>query len=591
MHTPTPASPLRALLRYAQSSRRTVLAAIGCSVLNKLFDLAPPVLIGLAVDVVVEKEASFLAGWGLESLTSQLVALAVLTVLVWGLESIFEYLYQLLWRGLAQQLQHDLRLDAYQHVQRLDRTFFQERSIGGLMAVLNDDVNQLERFLDGGANAILQIITTMIAVSLTFFALSPGVAALAMIPIPLIVWGSFRFQARIAPLYLRVREASARLNGQLANNLAGIETIKSFTAEAHESSRIEVQSAAYRSANEAAIKLSSAFVPLIRMAIVLGFTATLIYGGHLAGTGEMAVGAYSVLVFLTQRLLWPLTRLGNTLDQYQRAMASTRRILELLQTHTQIVGGTVIPERIEGAIRFESIAFAYPNRPQLLTRFHLGIQAGQTVAIVGPTGSGKSTLVRLLLRLHDPQSGSVTLDGQDIAQIDLPTLRGAIGLVSQHVFLFPGTVRENIEYGRRGADDAAIEQAARVAEAHGFISALPNGYDTLVGEGGRALSGGQRQRLSIARALLKDPPILVLDEATSAVDNETEAAIQRALVHVTEGRTTLIIAHRLSTIRRADQIIVMEAGAITEQGTHEGLVAQGGTYARLWAVQTGGGAP
>jgi ATP-binding cassette subfamily B protein len=578
---------LRALWHHAARHQRKVVQATACSILNKLFDLAPPALIGMAVDVVVEKENSLIAGWGVTSITGQLVVLAVLTVLIWGLESVFEYLFGVLWRGLAQSVQHDLRISAYAHMQHLEMGFFDTRSTGGLMAVLNDDVNQLERFLDNGANDVLQVGTTVIAVSAAFFWMSPGVAALSMLPVPVILWGSLRYQRRIAPRYADVRNRAALLNGQLANNLTGIETIKAYTNEAHEIERIGGLSNDYQTANRAAIHLSSAFVPLIRMAIVVGFTATLVYGGHLAATGVLAVGVYSVLVFLTQRLLWPLTRLGNTLDQYQRACASTARVLDLLNTPVRIQGGDHAPGRVRGEVAFEAVNFAYPEREPILQGFDLRLPAGQTTAVVGPTGSGKSTLVRLLLRLHDPQGGQVTLDGVDISRFDLKALRDQVGLVSQQVFLFAGTVRENIAYGRLDATDAQIETAARAAEAHDFIMALPQGYDTQVGERGLTLSGGQRQRISIARAFLKDPPILVLDEATSAVDNETELAIQRSLARIAVGRTTLVIAHRLSTIRHAHQVLVLEAGVITERGTHEALLAQGGTYARLWAVQTG----
>ena len=280
------------------------------------------------------------------------------------------------------------------------------------------------------------------------------------------------------------------------------------------------------------------------------------------------MGAYTVLVFLTQRLLWPLTSLGQTFDLYQRAMASTVRVLDLLDTPVETTdGGTALPrEQIRGDIGFEDVTFAYPERSVLLEGLSLHIPAGRTLAIVGSTGSGKSTLLRLLLRFFDVQGGRVTLDGHDIRSLNLRDLRGAVGLVSQHTFLFPGTVRDNIAYARPDADDAQVIAAAKMAEAHDFILALPQGYDTVIGEQGQKLSGGQRQRLSIARAVLRDAPILALDEATSAVDNETEAAIQRSMRTISAGRTTLIIAHRLSTIRHADEIVVMEAGRIVERG-------------------------
>lgn len=584
-----PQHPLVRLLEYGDKYRVTIWQAVICSILNKLFDLAPPAIIGAAVDVVVQQEDSIVARFGITDIFGQLLVLSLLSAIVWGLESLFEYAYQRLWRNLAQTLQHDLRLSAYRHVQDLELAYFEERSTGALLAILNDDINQLERFLDVGANEILQVVTTAVIIGGAFFVLTPDIAWMAILPIPIIIWGSVVFQKWLAPRYAEVREKVSLLNSRLANNLSGITTIKSFTTETYELERLRQDSNAYRESNQKAIAFSAAFIPLIRLVILAGFTAILLYGGVQAASGTIAVGTYSVLVFLTQRLLWPLTRLGQTFDLYQRAMASISRVIDLLDTPIDIHSGDIaLPlSEIRGEVNLNDITFAYDQRQPVIKNLSLNIPAGQTIAIVGATGSGKSTLVKLLLRLYEVRSGKITLDGQDIKDIVLWDLRRGIGLVSQDVFLFHGTVRENISYGSPDASFSQIVEAAKIAEADEFIQQLPSGYDTIVGERGQKLSGGQKQRIAIARAILKDPPILILDEATSAVDNETEAAIARSLEKITQNRTTIAIAHRLSTIRHSDCIYVMEYGQLIERGTHEELLSEDGVYANLWRVQTG----
>ena len=585
----SPAPGLQRLLSSLRPHRRLVRLAATCSVLNKLFDLAPPVLIGLAVDVVVQQRTSWLAGLGFSTVPGQLGVLAVLSFLIWSAESLFEYLYALLWRRLAQTVQHELRVEAYDHLQHLEMGFFEAGSSGRLLTVLNDDINQLERFLDQGANEILQLVTTVLAVGGTMLVLSPTVAGVSFLPIPLILWGSLRFQRRLAPRYREVRERAGDLASLLSNNIGGMLTIKSYAAEEWEKQRLIAQSQAYRASNGQAIRLSAAFIPLIRFAILFAFIAILVIGGLQAWSGAIAIGTYSFLVFITQRLLWPLTTLGRTLDDYQRAMASTHRVMDLLDTPIAIPSGhRPLPvSTVRGHIRFESVDFAYAGRDGLLEGFDLDVPAGATLGIVGATGSGKSTIVKLLLRLYAIQAGRILLDGVAIEELTLQDLRRAIGLVSQEVFLFHGTVAENIAYGSFDASRGAIDRAAGLAEAAAFIEALPQGYDTVVGERGLRLSGGQRQRIALARAILKDPPVLVLDEATAAVDNETEAAIQRSLDRITASRTTLVIAHRLSTVRHADRIVVMERGRLVESGGHDQLLARNGAYAALWRVQTG----
>ena len=573
-----------------RSHRGTLRLAAFCSVTNKIWDLAPPLLIGLAVDVVVMQQDSFIASYGLVDPWHQLVLLSVLTFVIWGMESLFEYFYGVLWRNLAQTVQHELRLNTFSHVQQQGMGWFDERQKGDILAILNDDINQLERFLDKGANDLLQVSTTVIVVGAVFLIISWEVALFAVLPIPIIIWGSFRYQRSLEPRYTEVRRAAGAMNALLENDLSGMSTIQSFTAEEREYRRVEELSTVYREANREAIRLSAAFTPLIRMAILCGFTATLLLGGWITLEGSLAVGAYSVLVFMTQRLLWPLTRLGETFDLYQRAMASSTRVLDVLNTPHSLSEGDFVPEDgeiVNADLAFNSVTFAYPGRDDVFSDLNLTIEGGQVTGVVGSTGSGKTTLVRMLLRFVEPDSGEIQWGGVGLSDWKLKSLRESISLVDQHITLFPTTILENIRYGMENAEDRLVKEAANIAEATGFIEALPQQWDTLVGEGGHRLSGGQRQRIAIARAVLKDAPLLLLDEATSAVDNETEAALQRSIEQVTRGRTAIIIAHRLSTIRNADRIIVLEDGKVVEDGQHETLVQLDGVYARLWAVQTG----
>ena len=581
--------PIIRLARSQSKQKKLILLATLCSILNKLFDLAPPVLIGVSIDVVIREKASWLSSYGFASVPTQLSVLALASFLIWSAESFFEYLYAFLWRDLAQRTQHNLRIQAYDHMQKLEMSFFENDSSGRLLAILNDDINQLERFLDHGANQLIQLFVTVVIVGGAMAWLAPGVAIFAFIPIPIILLGSIIFQKRLAPKYRNVREKAGDMAARLSNNLGGIFTIKSFATESWELERLKQDSRSYQLSNREAIRLSAAFIPLIRFAILFAFLAILLIGGLQAWQGDLEIGIYSFLVFITQRLLWPLTTLGHILDDYQRSMASTNRVLDLIDTQIKISGGSLRldPKKVKGAINFRSVCFKYNERNDLLKNFNLEISAGSTIGIVGSTGSGKSSLVKLLLRLYALDSGEIELDGVPIREFELVDLRRAIALVNQEFYLFHGTIKENISYGNNEATPAQIKWAAKLAEASEFIERLPYGYDTLVGERGQKLSGGQCQRIALARAILKDAPILILDEATASVDNETEAAIQRSLSKITSNRTTIVIAHRLSTIKNADRIIVISKGSIVESGTHLSLLKNKGIYSDLWNVQAG----
>ena len=578
---------LKDLYKYAQENEAKVKRGIIYSILNKLFDLAPPVLIGIAIDIVVEGSESFIGNFGFEDRRQQLIILAFITFVIWGFESIFDYVAAVTWRNIAQDLQHSMRTETFNKTLDLDLSFFENKSSGRLMAILNDDVNQMENFLNEAANRLIQTATTVIVIGATFLYISPLVAIFAFIPIPVIVFGSYKFVQRIGERYSKIRNNVESLNAHLSNSITGILTVKSFNREKKEYKRIDSASDEVKTANYDAIKLSAAFIPIIRVAILFGFTATLLIGGFLALDGQIKVGMYSVMLFITQRLLWPLTELGMIFDSFQKAMASFRRIMNLRDTSPTINNGETELLELKNKISFENLNFEYVKDFPVLKNINIEIEKGKTTAIVGSTGSGKSTLIKLILRFYEKNSGKILFDEHEIESLSLESIRNKIGLVSQDVFLFEGSVFENIAYGNIEANSEEVWNAARLSESDRFINDLPNKEDTIVGERGQKLSGGQRQRISIARAILKNPEILILDEATSAVDNETEAAIQESLETLKEGRTVIAIAHRLSTIRNADLIYVLEDGEIVENGTHDQLLGNNNVYTKLWDVQTG----
>jgi len=576
-------------LKYAKPWKWRIIKSSIYSTINKLFDIAPEILLGAAVDLVVRRENSFIANLGFDSIGSQIAILGIITFLIWAFESIFQYLYSISWRNLAQSIEHNIRIDAYNHVQKLDMSWFENKKVGDITAKLNDDVNQLERFLDNGFNSLIQLVVSTIAIGTWFFYISPLVASITILPVPIILLIAFFFQKNLSPRYLAVRNSVGLLNNTIFNNLIGISTIKSSVSETIESKRIEDLSQNYRLKNKSAIMLSSAFVPIVRMGVLSGFLGTMIVGSYLALNGNIEIGSYSILIFLTQRFLWPFTTLSETVDLFERSMASNKRILDLLNTEHVIKDNedAITINNFDENIFFSDIGFNYDESKSLFKNLNFTIKNNSLTGIVGQTGSGKTTIIKLLLRFYDPKNGNILIGNHQIKKIKLKNLRENIGYVSQDIFMFDGSIKENIAYPDIGCDDEQINKAAALSQCSEFIEKLPNKYDTLIGERGQKLSAGQRQRIAIARALYKNPPILIFDEATSAIDNETEHLIQIALNEISKNRTTIVIAHRLSTVRNADNIIVIGEGDIIEQGNHNQLINNQNIYKKLWDIQTG----
>jgi ATP-binding cassette subfamily B protein len=567
--------------------------AISSSILNKIFDLMPPLLVGWVIDTVRGTPPFWIHLFTQSQNAFYLAAfLSVLAVLIFFFESLFQWAYQHSFMTLAQRVQHRLRMDTYHHLQNREMAYFENHRLGETLAIVNDDVNQMERFLNTGLNEILQVVVLMLMSGAIMVSISWQLAIIGMLPIPIILWGSLAYQRLISPRYKKVREAVGNLNSRLENNISGIMVIQSFGAETFEAKRVEAASDAYQQVNRHAILISARYVPFIRMAVVAGFAGVLLVGSYwvLKGNGILTVGELVLFAMLTERLLWPLTRLGTTLDDYERAMASCQRIFHIIDTPSRIQDSPnpVILTTAQGDITLENVSFGYgDNTPAVLSGISLHIQPGEIIGIAGKTGCGKSTLVKLLMRFYDVSQGEICIDGHNIRHLKLQNLRQNIALVSQDIYLFHGSILENIAYARPDASRDAVLAAAQQAALDGFVRTLPQGYDTLVGERGIRLSGGQRQRLSIARAILKNAPIMIFDEATSAVDTETEKLIHDNLANIIKGKTAILIAHRLSTIRHADRILVLENGRIVETGSHDALRAQKGIYAELWRIQVG----
>lgn len=595
--------PMVRLFRYIRPHRTAFWLGCTYSLLNMVFDLMPPLLTKWMLDSV-EGSPPFFFSWFVDDGDKKQLALfiALLTFFVFAVESLTEYLARRTWLQLAQRTQHGLRMDVWASVSRREMAFFENNSHGNTLNHLHEDVSQLERFLNHGFSELLITVCTVIFASAVLLAVSWELGVVASAGMPFIVLFSMHFARVLDPLYTRVREASGSMLARLENSVAGVAVTTAFGAQASEAARVRESSADYRDANVGAILVASLFVPCVRMIIAIGYSGVLYLGTVRAIEGEISLGDLALASMLSQRTLWPLTRVARVLDEAQRATASARRSFRLVDTPSSVRDpdpATPLPPR-GGArgrvLELDAVDFGYgQGRAKLFEGLSLRVEAGQFVGVCGETGAGKTTVSKLMLRFVDADAGAVRVDGVDVREVALDELRAQFSLVSQEGYLFSGTVRENIAYGaaNEGASLEQVRSAARVAHVDEFIMGLPQQYETLVGERGVRLSGGQRQRLAIARAVLKDAPVILLDEATASIDSATERVVQQNLHKILSGRTSVVIAHRLSTIRHADRIVVLGSGGagVVEDGTHEELLERRGVYWQLWSTQVGDAPP
>ncbi len=616
-------TPLRGLLvKHGRDHLPVFILGGVASVLSISLELLPSYLLGLAIDVFFTQERPFGLplvpdAWLPTGLEAQFFLTAGLIMGLYGSAAILSWGNNWAWNRFAQFLQHDVRTAAYQSMQGLGLSFFDGTQTGEAMSVLNNDVNQLEEFLTTSLSNALRIATRVAVIGGIMFWLNWQLALISLLVVPALAVASHVFVQRIQPKYGDVRSSVGDLNARLENNLGGIETVKAYTNEPFEATRVTEASWGYLEAQWNAISTRIRFFPTLRIITAVGYVTTFVLGGWwvLFGppfvfTEPLSAGVLVTFLLYSRRFRYPMRRFGEIINDYQYARAAAARI-DGLTNHPRTIPEADDPVSLRepsGRVEYDRVRFGYPTtddggtevtgnvdgRPpdadgdgEVISDVSFTIEPGEFVGLVGPTGAGKTTLMKLLLRFYDVTDGAVRVDGYDVRDLSLDSLREAIGYVSQEPYLFHGTVAENIRYGRPDADREAIREAARRAGAHEFVSTLAQGYDTIVGERGVKLSGGQRQRVAIARALLTDPEILVLDEATSHVDNETEALIQRNLSELAADRTTFAVAHRLSTVRGADRVLVLDDGELVEQGTHEDLLARDGLYADLWAVQVG----
>ena len=636
--------PLVRLFReYGAAEAHWLVIGMVANVIARIAGLLPPVVLGVAIDAVFTGDGPYSLpivpdAWLPTTDPAQFQLSVVLILGAFVVTGVFTFIYGIAANNFAHRVMHAVRTDSFDLMQRLDMTFFDDKQTGEVMSVLNNDASNLEVFLDNALQNTARLGVMVLGIAGVLFYYNHELAVVTLSAIPLMFLFTLWFMRAVEPRYVEQRAIVGDLNTVLENALSGVELVKTSNTESHESERVETASRNYFERTMDILRLNYVYRPGMELLAGLAFAATFLVGGYWLAQGppgpfttELTVGTFVTFILLTQQFVAPLAEVSNIVDQYENAKASSERVFGLRDIPVRItdredavvLGGgdghrggrngdrsSGNGDRgVDGEVVYDDVSFAYAENALVdpadadevvVRNVSFAADPGDTVALVGPTGAGKSTLLKLLARLYDVTDGEIRVDGHDVRDVTVASLRSSIGYVSQDTTLFGGTIAENIRYGRftgarvdadeRPADDAVrdrVVEAAKAAEAHEFIDSLPNGYDTRIGERGVKLSGGQRQRVAIARVVLQDPAILVLDEATSAVDTETEMLIQRSLDRLAADRTTFVIAHRLSTVTDADTTLVLEDGEVVERGTHDELIEADGLYAKLWGVQAG----
>lgn len=579
---------LFSLIKSVETDKTSLWTASGLSFLNATLSMGSSLLLGGMLASVLSGGFTVLTRHGIGPV-GQLALLGGLYFASKTGESYTLYKSGTAWQHYATDIEHNLRLKTFAHVENQEMKNLEGQHSSQLVSRIHDDTVSIRRFLTTVPHSLITKGSVLVGAGLVFIFTSPTSFVLTLLPAPLLYLASQKYHQKTNQQYFTQGDREESVKKQLANNIAGLPVVKSFTAEAYEQQKLAEASQAMQQSTRDAHEISLKYSQLTNLAVVISCTLPGLYGGYQVLQGAMSTPMYMVQSFLVPEVALSMRGIDREYDIYQNAAASATRITNLLSTPLETTKGTQqLPlNTIRGEINFDNISFSYQDSGKIFDHFTLHVPPHQSVALVGSTGSGKSTLLKLLLRFYAIEDGQVTLDGHNINDLDLTELRQSISLVSQEVFLFEGTIYDNILYGRPDASFEEVVAAAEAAETMAFISALPQGFETNVGERGLKLSGGQKQRVSIARAILKNSPILIMDEATSAIDNETEGAIQRSITRISKDRTTIIVAHRLSTIRYVDQIYLLNNGCVQEQGNHEALLALNGSYAALWKLQTG----